>query len=259
LIAGVRARARATRLRNEEDADYVAAADALLDPDILTVGFARRMATYKRLSLIVRDPRRTLRLITDTERPIQFVLAGKAHPFDGEAKHTLQALARLAQPIEHLGRVVYLENYDLALARFLVQGCDVWLNLPRRPLEASGTSGQKVVGNGGLNVSILDGWWVEGARGDNGWAVGEPLADGDPEAQDAADAEALYRTFEAEVVPLFYTRDARGIPVGWVARMRASIRSLLPFFNTHRMVREYATRVYQSGAAGVAEGAAAAD
>jgi starch phosphorylase len=244
LVAAVRAYARATRVRNAEDAEFIAAADALLDPEVLTIGFARRIAIYKRLSLLVRDSRRTLRLLADPARPIQLVLAGKAHPFDNEAKHILQELARLHQPIEHLGRVVYLENYDLALARWLVQGCDIWLNLPRRPLEASGTSGQKVVANGGLNVSILDGWWVEGARADNGWTVGDHVTDGNPDAQDAADAEALYHVLESEVVPLFYTRDPRGIPIGWLARVRASIKSLLPFFNTHRMLREYTECVY---------------
>jgi starch phosphorylase len=243
LVAAVRAHARATRARNGEPEGFVAAAAALLAPDVLTVGFARRMATYKRLSLIVHDPGRMLGLITNPDRPLQFVLAGKAHPFDNEAKRTLQELARIRQPVEHLGRIVYLENYDVALARWLVQGCDVWLNLPRRPLEASGTSGQKVVANGGLNVSVLAGWWIEGYAGDNGWAVGDHC-DGNPKAQDDADAEALYRVLEHEVVPLFYERDARGIPVAWLARVRASMRTLLPFFNTRRMVRQYTDEVY---------------
>jgi starch phosphorylase len=245
LVAAVRAHAHATRVRKGEDERFIAAADALLDPGVLTVGFARRMATYKRLSLIVHDPARMVRLI-DTDRPLQFVLAGKAHPFDNEAKRTLQELARVRQPVEHLGRIVYLENYDVALARWLVQGCDVWLNLPRRPLEASGTSGQKVIANGGLNVSVLDGWWIEGYAGDNGWPVGDHL-DGNPKTQDDADAEALYTVLEREVVPLFYERDARGIPVGWLARIRASMRSMLPFFNTHRMLRQYTEQIYLGG------------
>ena len=244
LVAAVRARAFGSRTRNCEDADLIAAADHLLDPDVLTIGFARRMATYKRMSLIIHDPERTARLLTDHERPVQFVLAGKAHPFDNEAKRNFQELARWKRPIEHLGRIVYLENYDVSLARFLVQGCDVWLNLPRRPLEASGTSGQKVVANGGLNCSILDGWWHEAFAGDNGWAIGAELDDGDPDAQDNADAEALYRVLEDEVVPLFYDRDERGIPAGWLERVRASMRSLLPVFNTDRMVLEYAREVY---------------
>jgi len=243
LVAAVRAHALATRVRNREDEAFIAAADALLAPDLLTVGFARRMATYKRLSLIVHDPARMVRLISNGDRPLQFVLAGKAHPFDNEAKRTLQELARIRQPVEHLGRIVYLENYDVALARRLVQGCDVWLNLPRRPLEASGTSGQKVVANGGLNVSVLDGWWLEGYDGTNGWAVGDHV-DGNPKDQDDADAQALYRVLETEVIPLFYERDARGIPVGWLARVRASMRSLLPVFNTHRMVKQYTEQIY---------------
>jgi starch phosphorylase len=246
LVAAVRAHARVTRARNHEDESFVAAADALLNPDVLTVGFARRMATYKRLSLIVHDPARMVRLISDAERPLQFVLAGKAHPFDNEAKRTLQELARVRQPVEHLGRIVYLENYNVALARWLVQGCDVWLNLPRRPLEASGTSGQKVVANGGLNVSVLDGWWIEGYAGDNGWPVGDHV-DGDPLAQDDTDAEALYTVLEREVVPLFYERDAQGIPVRWLARVRAAMRSLLPVFNTHRMVKQYTEQIYLGG------------
>ena len=245
LVAAVRVRARDSRTRNGEDPDFIAAADHLLDPDVLTIGFARRMATYKRMSLIIHDPERTARLLTDDQRPLQFVLAGKAHPFDNEAKRNFQELARWKRPIEHLGRIVYLENYDVALARFLVQGCDVWLNLPRRPLEASGTSGQKVIVNGGVNCSILDGWWVEGYGDGNGWAIGAELDDGNPDAQDNADAEALYRVLEDEVVPLFYDRDERGIPTGWLARVRASLRSLLPVFNTDRMVREYVAKVYR--------------
>ncbi len=244
LVAAVRAHSRAARARAGEPREFVDAADTLLDPGALTIGFARRMAMYKRMSLIIHDPERTVRLLTNADRPVQFVLAGKAHPFDNEAKRAFQELARWKQPIEHLGRVVYLENYDLALARGLVQGCDVWLNLPRRPLEASGTSGQKVIANGGLNVSVLDGWWVEGYAGDNGWAVGDERQDGDPEAQDDADAEALYTLLETEVLPLFYERDAQGIPRRWLARVRASIKTLLPLFNTHRMVKEYAERIY---------------
>jgi starch phosphorylase len=244
LVAAVRAHSRAARARTGEPREFVDAADTLLDPGALTIGFARRMAMYKRMSLIIHDPERTVRLLTNADRPVQFVLAGKAHPFDNEAKRAFQELARWKQPIEHLGRVVYLENYDLALARGLVQGCDVWLNLPRRPLEASGTSGQKVIANGGLNVSVLDGWWVEGYAGDNGWAVGDERQDGDPEAQDDADAEALYTLLETEVLPLFYERDAQGIPRRWLARVRASIKTLLPLFNTHRMVKEYAERIY---------------
>jgi starch phosphorylase len=240
LVASVRARGAA-----HGGLSAAAPAESLLDPGVLTLGFARRMATYKRMSLLIHDPERLIRLLTDPARPVQLVLAGKAHPFDNEAKRTLQALARWKAPIDHLGRVVYLENYDVAIARLLVQGCDVWLNLPRRPLEASGTSGEKVIANGGLNLSVLDGWWVEGWRGDNGWAVGDHVADdGDPRAQDDADADALYRTLESEVVPLFYERDARGIPAGWLARVRASLASLLPFVNTHRMVREYVRRIY---------------
>jgi glycogen phosphorylase len=244
LVAGVRAHARRSRQREGGD---VAGADHLLDPDVLTIGFARRMAMYKRMSLVIHDPDRTVRLLENGERPIQLVLAGKAHPFDNEAKRSFQELARWKQPIEHLGRVVYLENYDVALARWLVQGCDVWLNLPRRPLEASGTSGQKVVANGGLNASVLDGWWIEGYDGRNGWAVGSDGESADPDAQDERDAAALYALLENEIVPLFYDRDARGIPTGWVARIRASMKSLLPVFNTHRMVTEYAMRVYAAG------------
>ncbi len=244
LVAAVREHCRRMRSRRNEPQDYVEAADRLLDPDVLTVGFARRMATYKRVDLLIHDPDRTVRLLGNPDHPVQLVLAGKAHPFDNEAKRTFQEFARWKHPIEHLGRVAYLENYDMTLARWLVQGCDVWLNLPRRPLEASGTSGQKVIANGGLNVSVLDGWWGEGYGDGNGWRVGEELDDGNPEAQDDADAQDLYRLLESEVVPLFYERDGRGVPVHWLARVRASMKSLLPVFNTHRMVEEYVTRVY---------------
>jgi starch phosphorylase len=198
------------------------------------------------MSLIIHDPVRAMKLLTNDERPIQFVLAGKAHPFDNEAKRNFQELSRWKQPIEHLGRIVYLENYEVALARSLVQGCDVWLNNPRRPLEASGTSGMKVCVNGGLNLSVLDGWWVEGYAEDNGWAVGSELDDGNADAQDDADAEALYRVLEEEVVPLFYERNDAGVPIAWLQRVRASMRSLLPVFNTDRMVREYIRTVYSS-------------
>ena len=244
LVAAVRANSWSWRARNGGEPDLLGATDALLDPNVLTVGFARRMATYKRLSLIAKDPARTMALLTHPERPVQLVIAGKAHPFDNEAKRTLQEVMRLKHSVDHLGRIAYLENYDAALARWLVHGCDVWLNLPRRPLEASGTSGQKVVANGVLNVSVLDGWWLEGHSNGNGWAVGEEYVDLNPDKQDDDDGEALYRVLESEVVPLFYQRDASGIPRGWLARVRSSMKTLLPFFNTHRMVREYTERVY---------------
>ena len=206
---------------------------------MLTIGFARRMATYKRMSLIIHDPERTARLLTNDERPVQFVLAGKAHPFDNEAKRNFQELARWKRPIEHLGRIVYLENYEVSLARFLVQGCDVWLNLPRRPLEASGTSGQKVIANGGLNCSILDGWWCEGFDESNGWAIGTELDDGNPDAQDNADAEALIASSRTRSCRSSTSATARGIPRGWLTRVRASMRSLLGLQH-RRMVLEYA-------------------
>jgi starch phosphorylase len=218
--------------------------DQILDPDILTIGCARRFATYKRGDLILSQPERLARLIEDTRRPIQIVFAGKAHPRDDEGKQLLQKIARFSYNNTYSKRVVFVENYDYNVARHLVQGVDVWLNTPRRPLEACGTSGQKVVLNGGLNLSVLDGWWNEAYDGNNGFAIGHGGMHNDPGIQYQRDAEYLYETLEKEVIPLYYERDASGIPQHWVVRMKHAMQSLGWRFNADRMVKDYAERFY---------------
>jgi starch phosphorylase len=242
LIDFLRERSVADRLGRNDLPSYVDAADRTFSPDVLTIGFARRIATYKRLGLLAHDPDRTLGLF-EGERPIQVVLAGKAHPRDEEAKHVLQSLFRLkgAQAIGE--RVIFLDDYDLASGAALVRGCDVWLNVPRPPLEASGTSGMKSVMNGGLQLSVLDGWWAEAYDGSNGWALpGE--VDPDHGAADARAAADLYRVLESQVVPAFYDLDADGIPALWIERTRASLKTLAPRFSATRMVREYVESAY---------------
>ncbi len=214
----------------------------MFDPGALTIGFARRNATYKRLGLLTHDPDRALALLAGP-RPVQFVLAGKAHPSDDEAKRVVQELFGFKYAPHVAERVVYLHDYDLGMAARLVQGCDVWLNLPRPSLEASGTSGMKAVINGGLNLSVLDGWWAEAYDHANGWALSGDL-DFDAHAQDARDAAALYDLLEQHVVPTFYDRDTDGVPRAWLTRMRASIRTLAPAFGAGRMLEDYTERVY---------------
>jgi starch phosphorylase len=219
-------------------------AEEALRPDALTICFARRFATYKRAGLLFRDPDRLARLLGDEERPVQVVVAGKAHPHDQPAKDLMREIVGLAQEPGLRERVVFIEDYDMHVARFLVQGADVWLNVPRRPLEASGTSGMKAAANGVLNLSVLDGWWVEGYAPDCGWAIGGGEEYEDPDEQDAVEGEALYALLEREVVPLFHLRDASGRPREWIQMMATAIRRLGAAFSTHRMVREYAERAY---------------
>ncbi|HGY92701.1 MAG TPA: alpha-glucan family phosphorylase [Planctomycetes bacterium] len=211
----------------------------------LTIGFARRFATYKRATLIFRDVDRLARLFADRDRPIQIIYAGKAHPADEGGKRLIQDIVRLAEKPPFRGRVLFIENYDIGIARELVQGADVWLNTPRPPKEASGTSGMKACPNGALTLSTRDGWWVEGATQSNGWTIGDGRFEGRSEEElDAFEAESLMSLLENEVIPLFFDRDARGLPVRWLARVRESIRTITPFFNTARMVREYAETYY---------------
>jgi starch phosphorylase len=216
----------------------------MLDPQALTIGFARRVAGYKRWSLLLTDRERLLRLMNDESRPVQFIFAGKAHPQDEGSKRVLQQLAQWKHEPAVSGRAVFLEDYDQEIARQLVQSVDVWLNVPRRPQEASGTSGQKVAMNGGLNLSILDGWWLEGYDGTNGFAIGYENDNSDIAQIDAADAESLYRTLEQAVVPLYYSLE-EGLPRQWIAMMKRAIQTLAPQFNSNRMVEEYARKVYQ--------------
>jgi starch phosphorylase len=244
LVAFVRHRSFHARLNNSESMDYTESARTMFDPTALTIGFARRVAAYKRWSLLLTDPHRLLRLINDEERPVQFVFAGKAHPQDHGAKFILQQLARWKYDPLVRHRAVFLQDYDQEIARQLVQSVDVWMNVPRRPLEASGTSGEKVAMNGGLNFSILDGWWIEGYDGTNGFSIGDRVEGNEAENVDEADAESLYRVLESEIVPLYYERDRDGIPHRWVKMMKRSIETLVPGFNSDRMVEEYAREIY---------------
>ena len=242
LVEYTRAHSMRVRIARGESPEYVEAAARAFDPEALTLGFARRVATYKRLHLFTRRLDRGLRLLADTAHPIQVVIAGKAHPQDQEAKQTLQAVLELRRG-PHIGsRMSFLDDYDLDMASHLVAGVDLWVNLPRPPLEASGTSGMKAALNGGLNLSVLDGWWIEGYDGETGWSIASP--DGDPAARDDHDAAALYDLLEHEVVPLFYRRDADGVPRDWIRRVKASMQRLVPRFSADRMVREYVTTLY---------------
>ena len=222
--------------------------DKILDPDVLTIGSARRFATYKRADLILSQPERLAKLIGDADRPIQIVFAGKAHPRDDDGKRLLQKVAQYSYNANNIQRVVFIENYDYNVARHLVQGVDVWLNNPRRPLEACGTSGQKVILNGGLNLSVLDGWWNEAYNGRNGFAIGHGGMHNDPDVQYRRDADYLYETIEKEVIPLYYDRNATGIPNRWVKTMKHAIKSLGWRFNADRMVQDYVRRFYLSAA-----------
>ncbi len=218
--------------------------DEVLDPDVLTIGFARRVPSYKRLTLMLHDRERLTRLLLDPDRPIQLVIAGKSHPADDGGKKMIQEIVRYADEAGVRHRIVFLPNYDIAMAQPLYPGCDVWLNNPLRPYEACGTSGMKAALNGGLNLSILDGWWDEWFDGNNGWAI--PSADGvdDPEARDELEANALYDLIENEVAPRFYDHDAEGLPIRWIEMVRHTLRSLGPKVLSTRMVREYVERLY---------------
>src|SRR5215207_3368429 len=244
LVAFVRERLYETRLQQHESRPWAEAALGMFDPDALTIGFARRVAAYKRWGLILTDPERVRRMLLDPARPVQLVFAGKAHPQDQGAKLILQQIAQWELDPEIMQRAVFLQDYDQEVARQLVQSVDVWMNVPRRPLEASGTSGEKVALNGGLNLSVLDGWWLEGYDGQNGWAVGEEGLSETIEEMDRRDAESLYRVLESEVVETFYDRDEQGVPRRWVEMTRHAIRTLAPAFNSDRMVRDYTRQVY---------------
>jgi len=234
---------RQVRQRGGSEAE-VKVADEVLGPDNLTIGFARRFATYKRATLLLRDPARLKRILTDAKRPVQILFAGKAHPHDNEGKELIRQIIHFARGADVRHNVVFLEDYDISVARYLVQGVDVWLNTPRRPNEASGTSGMKVLANGGLNLSVLDGWWDEGYAPETGWAIGNGEEYDNSDYQDQVESEALYNLLENDVVPLFYDRDSAEIPHGWVAKMKASMTKLSPVFSTNRMVAEYAERFY---------------
>jgi glycogen phosphorylase len=247
LVANIITRGREKWAGNNVHPVKTIASGVLLDPYALTIGFARRFATYKRANLIFRDYDRLLRIVTNPRMPVQFVFAGKAHPADEPGKLMIQEVYRAVKDARFGGRLAFLEDYDMNIARYLVQGVDVWLNTPRRPREASGTSGMKAALNGVLNFSVLDGWWCEGYNGRNGWVIGEDKGSSeDLQAQDEADAISLYETLENEIIPLYYhQRSADNLPAEWIAWMKESIRTLGGQFSMCRMVTEYMNRMYE--------------
>jgi starch phosphorylase len=243
LVEMIRSRIVVDRLARGEDVDHAVSGLDAFDPTNLTLGFARRLATYKRLDLLFYDVNR-LSNIVDHEHGAQFIIAGKAHPLDNEAKTVAKNMFTVKRTMDLPNRVIFLEDYDMRVAPALVSGCDVWLNMPRPPMEASGTSGMKAALNGSLNLSVLDGWWSEGYNGQNGWAIDGSTLD-DPHAQDERDANALYDLLENEVKPMFFARDSNGIPVVWLSRIRASLRSLAPMYSSARMLNDYKEHIYQ--------------
>jgi len=243
LVAFVRDRCFDARLARGESDEYIEAARTMFDPSVLTIGFARRIAGYKRWDLLLSDEARLTELLNDSERPIQFVFAGKAHPHDQGAKLVLQKLLNWQRDKSVRQRVAFIEDYDQEVARQLVQGVDVWMNVPRRPYEASGTSGQKAAMNGVLNFSVLDGWWLEGYDGQNGFAISDVSELTDDEA-DASDAASMFAVLEEQVIPRFYERDEQGLPRTWIAMMKRAVQTLVPAFNSDRMAAEYAEKIY---------------
>jgi starch phosphorylase len=219
-------------------------AEEVLDPKALTIGFARRFATYKRATLLFRDPERLARILGDPARSVQIIYAGKAHPADQEGKDFIRQVVHFARRPEFRQRIVFLEDYDIKVGRYLYQGVDVWLNTPRRPLEASGTGGMKATVNGAINMSVLDGWWDEAYDTTNGWAIGRGEEYADPEYHDQVESQTVYQLLENEVVPMFYTRGRDGLPREWIRRMKNAMRTICPVYSAYRMVKEYTERLY---------------
>ena len=247
LVAFIRERTRSKNTGTLDTINEHEDTRRLFSPNVLTIGFARRVAAYKRWDLLFSDLERLLRMVDDAERPVQFVFAGKAHPQDRTAKTILQELMSINHESHWQRRAVFIEDYDQEVARYLLQGVDVWMNVPRRPMEASGTSGMKAAMNGALNFSILDGWWIEGYNGENGFAIGD-LASGQTDlATDVADAAALYSTLENDIIPMFYRVDDNGLPTRWIARMKNSMATITSQFSSDRMVTDYLTRIYDGG------------
>ena len=250
LINFVRRRLADQAFRRNEGDEAVKKAGGALDLNALTIGFARRFATYKRAGLLLRDVDRIAALINASDRPVQIIFAGKAHPEDRLGKELIQHISELTKQPAFFGKVVFVEDYDMNVARNLVQGVDVWLNNPRRPQEASGTSGQKALLNGALNFSVLDGWWAEAYDGTNGFAIGTSLTHASPSVQDDRDHAALIATLTDQVLPLYYDRDASGLPRAWIARQKSALRTLAWRFGSNRMVRDYVTNCYLPAAGG---------
>jgi starch phosphorylase len=248
----IRERTRQQWTRIGEMPDKIRAISRMLNPEVLTIGFARRFATYKRATLLFSDRERLHRLMNNSEQPVQFVFADKAHPKDEPGKRFIQDVYRFSRMPEFEGRIVFVEDYDHYVGRRLYQGVDLWLNNPRRPLEASGTSGMKLPPSGGLNFSVLDGWWCEGYSGKNGWAIGPELPESttapEPRMEDAVDVNSLFHVLETQILPLYYAKPDGRLPLAWINLMRESIRTIVPVFNTHRMVKEYTERLYEPAA-----------
>jgi starch phosphorylase len=240
----LRSRLRDQFARHGTAPDELRRIEQMFDPEALTIGFARRFATYKRADLLFTDLHRVRQLVNSPERPVQVLIAGKAHPADREGQDLIAHLFHLSQEEKLRGRVFFIEDYDMRVARMLVGGVDVWLNTPRKPMEASGTSGMKAAMNGALNLSIADGWWPEGHDGDNGWVIEGKDCGTDQDCQDREDALALYHLLEEQVVPAFYDRDAKGVPRGWIRRMKEAIATITPRFSSDRMARDYCQRTY---------------
>ncbi|HUP54962.1 MAG TPA: alpha-glucan family phosphorylase, partial [Methylomirabilota bacterium] len=244
LAIFVHGRLRSQFARHGEAPSVLAEVEKALDPAIMTIGFARRFATYKRAALLFTDMDRLARMLWDPDRPLQVIFAGKAHPADRPGQSVIQEIFQRSRSAQLRGRVFILEDYDMRVARFLVQGVDAWLNNPRRPLEASGTSGMKAAQNGVPNISVLDGWWDEGYEGDNGWAIGGREQSPDEAAQDWSDSQDLYRLLEEELIPSWYERESTGVPTRWTNVMRRSMESAIWRFSTTRMLQEYTERLY---------------
>jgi starch phosphorylase len=249
FVAYVRRRLTDQLQRRGASESDLSLARCALNSEYLTIGFARRFAAYKRANLILRDPDRLMAILCNEKCPVQIVFAGKAHPQDSQGKELIRQIIHFAHDERIRRRVVFLENYDLSIARYLVQGVDVWLNTPRRPMEASGTSGMKILANGGLNLSVLDGWWCEGYSPETGWAIGNGEEYEDHDYQDRVESQALFNLLEQDVVPLYYNRDSDGLPKAWVTKMKSSMKKLCPQFNSNRMVAEYTDRFYVPAAA----------
>jgi starch phosphorylase len=250
MLDFVRRRAREQSERRGESPEVLQRLSKVLSPDALTIGFARRFATYKRANLLLADMQRLAAMVNDPKRPVQFLFAGKAHPHDEPGKRVLQQIAEMMHSTDLGDKFVFIEDYDINVGRHLVQGVDVWLNNPRRPLEASGTSGQKVILNGGLNFSVLDGWWAEAYDGVNGFAIGQGRVHSNHDVHDSRDGEDLYRVLHDELIPLYYQRDKDGLPRGWIRRMKRTIRTLGWRFSADRMVMDYTLKGYIPAAGG---------
>ncbi|MCA9424284.1 MAG: alpha-glucan family phosphorylase [Candidatus Omnitrophica bacterium] len=249
LVSFSRERLKKQLLRRGLPRAEIRMAEEILDPDVLTIGFARRFATYKRATLLFSDPERLAKILNDPERPVQLIFAGKAHPADNQGKELIRQIVHYCRQEPFWNRVVFLEDYDMNVARYMVQGVDIWLNTPRRPMEASGTSGMKAAANGVLNLSILDGWWDEGYQQDNGWAIGSGEDYSDADYQNRVESEAIYEILEKDIIPLFYDRGRDGLPRGWIRAMKKDLMTNCPVFNTNRMLRQYSEMFYFPAAA----------